>query len=124
MTDRDKTATVRLNRMSFFAYHGVSEAEKEIGGRYEVDCEYDIDTAKAARTDSLEDTTDYTEIYAMIENIITNNKFNLMEALANKLADSLIKSFNIERLKLKVRKMKPPIKGNTEYFEVEIERVK
>jgi dihydroneopterin aldolase len=110
--------------MSFYAYHGVYDAEKEIGGRYEVDCEYEIDTAIAAQTDSLADTVNYADIYATVENIITRKKFNLMEALANHLADAIISSFDIHRLKLKVRKMKPPVKGNIDYFEIEVERVK
>lgn len=124
MTTQNKTAAIRLNRMSFYAYHGVFDAEKEIGGRFEVDCEYEIDTALAAQTDSVTDTVNYAEIYAIVENIITQNKFNLMEALANKMADTIIDSFDIISLKLKVRKMKPPVKGNIDYFEIEIERVK
>jgi dihydroneopterin aldolase len=124
MTDNTQQATIRLKRMSFYAYHGVFDAEKEIGGRYEVDCEYEIDAALAAQTDSVTDTVNYAEIYAAVENIITQNKFNLMETLANQMADTIINSFDIYRLKLKLRKMKPPVKGNIDCFEIEVERVK
>jgi dihydroneopterin aldolase len=108
--------------MSFYGHHGVTEAEKEIGGRYEVDCEFGIDIRQAAKSDSLADTIDYTKVYAMIEDIITNNRFNLVENLTNRIADSLIEAFGFTRLTIRVRKMNPPIEGNIESFEIEIVR--
>ena len=120
MTDRDNLATMRLKRMSFYGHHGVSEAEKEIGGRYEVDCEYGIDIKPAARSDLLNDTVDYTKIYSMIEDIVTGNRFNLVEALAQRIADTLVGTFGFTRLAIRVRKINPPIEGNIESFEIEI----
>ena len=122
MTDRDNPAVMRLKRMSFYGHHGVSEAEKEIGGRYEVDCEFGIAVKQAAQSDSLDDAVDYTKVYAMIEDISTNNRFNLVETLTQRIADSLIKAFGFTRLTIRVRKMNPPIEGNMESFEIEIVR--
>ena len=124
MADSKKPAIIRLKNLSFYAYHGNSEAEKETGRRYEVDCELVCDIAKASETDSLEYAVDYTKVYYMIKDIVKNNKFNLIETLADSLADSIFESFAIERLKIKVRKMTPPIPGNIDYFEIETERAR
>lgn len=124
MTGAKKLATIRLINMSFYGYHGNSQAEKETGRRFEVDCELVFDIAKASETDSLANTVDYTKVYRMIEDILKNNKFNLLETLVDRLADSIFKSFAIERLKIKVRKMTPPIPGNIDYFEIETERLR
>jgi len=122
MTGSIRPAIIRLKNLSFYAYHGNSEAEKETGRRYEVDCELVCDIAKAAETDSLAYAVDYTKVYFMIEDIVINNKFNLIETLAARLADSIFESFVIDLLKIKVRKMTPPIPGNIDYCEIETER--
>jgi len=122
MSNPGDMATTRLQHLSFYGHHGVTEAEKEVGGRYEVDCEFGIDIKKAARLDSLNDAVDYTKVYSMIENIITGNRFNLVETLTQRIADSLIESFRFTRLTVRVRKMNPPIEGNIESFEIEIVR--
>lgn len=122
MTANKKLATIRLINMSFYGYHGNSAAEKETGRRFEVDCELAVDISRAAETDSLSKTVDYTKVYKMIEDILKNNKFNLIETLADRMADAVFDNFDIEKLKIKVRKMTPPIPGNIDYFEIETER--
>lgn len=117
-----KPAIVRMKKLSFYAYHGNSEAEKQTGRRYEVDCEFKVDIEKAARSDSLEDTIDYSRVYQVIEEVVTGNKFNLIETLADRIAGAVISNFDIENVKLRVRKMTPPIPGSIEYIEIETER--
>jgi dihydroneopterin aldolase len=117
-----KPAIIRMNKLIFYGYHGNSKAEKETGRRYEVDCEFNIDITRASQTDSLDDTIDYSQVYQIIDEVITNNKFNLIETLADRIADAVINIFNVDGVKLRVRKMTPPIPGNIEYIEVETER--
>ncbi len=117
-----KPAIIRMSKLSFYAYHGNSKAEQETGRRYEVDCEFAIDMNNVSRTDSLDDTIDYSMVYGTIEEIITNNKFNLIETLADRIGDAVINITGIENVKLKVRKMTPPISGNIDFIEIETER--
>jgi dihydroneopterin aldolase len=122
MNNQGDLATTRLTRLSFYGHHGVFEDEKEIGGRYEVDCEYGVDIKKAAESDLLGDTVDYTKVYSIIEDLVTNNRFNLVETLTERIVNSLIETFGFPRLTVRVRKMNPPIEGNIESFEIEIVR--
>ena len=122
MSAESKPAIIRINKMSFYGYHGVSAAEKETGQRYEVDCEFMVDIAEAASSDLLVDTIDYTQVYQIVESVITRKKFNLIETLADSIADAIVKNFAVIGVKIKLRKMTPPIPGNIDYIEIETQR--
>ncbi len=122
MATGKKSITIRMINMTFYGFHGASAAEKETGRRFEVDCEIAFDADKAVSTDSLENTINYTDVYRIIEDLMENSRYNLVETLAEKIADKIFSSFAIERLKLKVRKRNPPVPGNIDAFEVETER--
>lgn len=108
--------------MSFYGYHGVSPAEKEVGKRFSVDVELSYDTLKAARSDDLRDTINYEEIYRAVGELITRNTFHLTETIAERIADSLFENFSPHGLRVKVRKNNPPFPGNLDYIEIETTR--
>lgn len=113
---------IRIHNMSFYGYHGVSDAEKEVGKRFTVDVEMVFDTAKAARSDHLADTIDYEEVYRVVGDYITGNTFHLTETVAEGIADLINKIFAPVGLKVKVRKNTPPFPGHLDYIEIETTR--
>jgi dihydroneopterin aldolase len=112
-------AIIRLHNMTFYGYHGVSKAERETGRRFEVDCELELDIKRAAKTDKLVDTKNYTRVYGVVEEIVGRNKFNLLETVAARIALRLQQDFAPRRVIVRVRKRIPPIPGNLDYIEVE-----
>jgi dihydroneopterin aldolase len=112
-------AFIRLHNMTFYGYHGVSKAERETGRRFEVDCELELDISKAAQSDKLADTRNYTRVYGVVDEIVGHNKFNLLETVASRIAIQLQKDFEPKRVIVRVRKRIPPIPGNLDYIEVE-----
>jgi dihydroneopterin aldolase len=108
--------------MVFYAYHGVSAAEKETGRRYEVDCELETDLAPPGVTDQLKDTVDYVAVYQKIKEIVEGKAFSLIESLASHLAKVILEEFEVFRVTLKVRKVIPPISGNIDHIEIEVTR--
>src|SRR4030067_769915 len=113
---------IRLHNMTFYGYHGISAAEQKTGRRFEVDCELFVDIDKAAKSDKLGDTIDYTKVYNLVEDIIQKNRFALLETIAVRLANILLKNFKIKEVLVRVRKKIPPIPGNLDHIEVEIRR--
>lgn len=113
---------IRLNRMVFYGYHGVSAPEKETGRRFEVDCELEVDLAAPGQSDQLTDTVDYVAIYDMIRTIVEGKAFALIEKLALAIADNLLEAFPIFAVTVRVRKMIPPIPGNIDNIEIEVSR--
>jgi len=113
---------IRLVNMAFYAYHGLSAAEKETGRRFEVDCELAIDLAQAGRSDRLNNTVDYASVYDLIREIVLNKSFALVEGLAEELAAQVLKRFEVIETTVRVRKIIPPINGQIDHIEVEVTR--
>ncbi|PKK84367.1 MAG: dihydroneopterin aldolase [candidate division Zixibacteria bacterium HGW-Zixibacteria-1] len=113
---------IRLNKMVFYGYHGVSAAEKETGRRYEVDCELEADLAPPGQTDSIKDTIDYVAVYQKIQQIVEGKAFSLIESLARAIADAILEEFPVFRVTLRIRKMIPPIAGTIDHIEIEVTR--
>lgn len=115
---------IRLQNMIFYGYHGVSAAEKETGRRYEVDCELILDLSPAGRSDKLGDTVNYAQVYGTIEQIMTHKRYSLIESIAEDIAQQILADNRIDEVIVRVRKMIPPIPGNLDHIEVEIQRTR
>jgi dihydroneopterin aldolase len=112
---------IRIKNAVFYAYHGVMEDEQNLGGKFECDVEMLCDFSAAAESDSLKKTVDYEKVYSFIKDTILEKNYYLLEALANAIAKGLIREFyNIEVVKVRVRKPHPPVKGVVDYVEVEV----
>ncbi|HEX9749767.1 MAG TPA: dihydroneopterin aldolase [candidate division Zixibacteria bacterium] len=114
-------ARISLHNMTFYGFHGVSAAERETGRRFEVDCELFVDIARATESDRLADAVNYTAVYGVVERIVQQHKFNLLETVAARIARELKGEFGAQRVIVRVRKKIPPIPGNLDHIEVEFD---
>ncbi len=106
------TDRIILQGMRFYGYHGVNPEEKAQGQSYLVDLEAEVDLARPGLTDGLEDTVSYTHLYRAIRAIIEGESRNLLERLAQEIADRLLADFPLEAVTVTVKKPNPPIKGS------------
>ncbi|MCX7780856.1 MAG: dihydroneopterin aldolase [Negativicutes bacterium] len=113
---------VRLQNMTFYGYHGVYEHEKQHGQRFCLDVELAADFATPAESDNLTDAIDYTQVYAQIKDIVENKRFNLLEALAGHIAETLLSAHPIMAVTVRVRKPGSPLPGALDYVEIELTR--
>lgn len=112
-----------LKGIRFHGHHGVPEAERQVGGHYEIDATLGCSTlANPGRTDALADTIDYSEVVTRIIEIGTQQSFQLIEALAEKIAAVILEQFAVNEVHLIVKKLHPPIEQPIDYFAVEIFR--
>ncbi len=118
----DNLDVIRVLGMTFYAYHGVNLAERQLGQRFEVDAEVYLDTREAGRTDSLDDTVNYLKIYEIAEEVILEGQYNLIEAIAEDIARAVLERLPVEKVLVRVRKPNVPIPGITGGVEVEIFR--
>ena len=112
---------LRLRNMKFFAYHGLFPEEAKLGQWFEVDVEVFTDFSGYARKDD-GGVLDYARIYEATKTVVTSERFGLVEALADRVAEVLQSSFQLERLRVRVRKPNPPIQAIFDGVEVEVER--
>ena len=115
---------IRLKNMQFYGFHGVSDSEKHLGGRFEVDVELHLSLKDSCESDDLNDTINYEVIYKTVDACIRKDKFYLIEALANSIAKDILNGHPVDCLMVRVRKPHAPIKGVLDTIEVEIERNK
>lgn len=114
-------SVIRIHNMMFYSYHGASRAERETGRRYEVDVELHADLSRAADSDRLNDTINYTRVYDTVAEIILQNKFNLLETIAARITREIKEGYDVDRVIVRVRKKIPPIPGNLDHIEVEFD---
>ena len=116
------TDYIRLNNMRFYAYHGLFPEEKKLGQRFELDLEIACDLSSPGQNDNIETSINYAHVYSVVRNCVEGEKFNLLEALAEHIAKTVQQNWKINRLKLKIRKSSPPISGDLNNVEIEINR--
>ena len=116
----EKKHCVRLKNAVFYAHHGVSQAESEVGNRYAVDAELYLDLSNAGQTGELSQTIDYGTVYARIKEVMLSENRVLLEAIAHHLAESFMADFaQLEGVRLFIRKHNPPVGGVCDYAEIE-----
>lgn len=104
-------SSIELSGMEFYAYHGVLAQEQSVGNRFVVDVMLDIDVTAATKSDELEDTLNYAEVYALIKREMATSS-RLLEHVGGRIIDSLHREYPlIERILLKITKKTPPIMG-------------
>ena len=115
--------TIRLNEMVFYGYHGVHDEERKLGQRFVVSATMLTDPSKDRQIAHLEDTVDYTKVYAEIRTILESHQFQLLETCANTIADKLLADFHlIESVTICIQKPSVPIQGILKSVEVELTR--
>lgn len=97
--------------MTFYAYHGVNPEERELGQRFVVDLQVQLDLAAAGRSDALADTVSYTELYWVVKTVVEEERHDLLEAVAEAIAQRVLTSFPVAAVRARVTKPSPPIKG-------------
>ena len=115
---------IRLKNMVFYGYHGVSESEKSLGGKFEVDLDLYKDLQIAGQSDDLNKTLNYEKIYKTVQNCTKRNKYYLIEKLADRIAESVLRKYKTDKVIVRVRKPHAPVKGVLDTVEVEIVRTK
>lgn len=83
---------------------GVYSWEKAIKQKLVIDIELHWDTCKAFKTDELEYALDYFSISQRVTGFIETTHFNLIETLAEKIAEIVRDEFGVPWLRLKLSK--------------------
>ena len=102
---------------------GVNPEERERPQPFEVDFDVEVDTSKAGASDCLDDTIDYGRLTMMAEQVVTNEAHLLLERVAERIAEELLKADDrIEATTVSVRKLRPPIPVHLDNTAVTITR--
>lgn len=108
--------------LRFYGCHGVLEKEKVEPQPFEVDFELFLDLSAAGQRDDLHLTISYDEVFHTVRKIVEQEHYQLLEALAERLAKALLERFPAQEVKITVYKPQAPVEGDFKYFAVEIHR--
>ena len=112
-----------IEDMEFFAFHGHYDEEKFAGNRFSVSIYLWTDTSKAEESDNLDDALNYQVVYAIISDIMKNTKSNLVENLASNILNAIFQRFpELQKGKIRISKLNPPMGGKIGNVGVEIEK--
>lgn len=106
MTDK-----LLLDDVRFYGQHGMTAAERTVGAWFSVDAELAVDLSAAAISDDLGATVDYGAVARRIVEIGTRERVNLLERLAGLIAEALLREFPARQVRVRVRKLAPPLEG-------------
>ena len=105
---------IEVNGIQLYAFHGCLEEEGRIGGHYIVDVSLTTDFTSAALTDDLTQTVDYVDINQIVaEEMAIRSK--LIEHVGQRISQRIFQELKaIEKLKVKITKLCPPINGDVQ----------
>ena len=114
------TGRITLSNMVFYGYHGDLPEESKLGQRWIVDLILTLDIAAAAASDDLNQTVDYTRVYAICRETVEKDRFKLIEALANHVIDRVLVACPIvDKVEITIKKPSVPIAGILDHVAVE-----
>lgn len=99
---------IKVSGIEFFAYHGVLDSEKRIGQKFSIDCQFKL--RDIVKQDNIDNTLSYADVTLEVVEFCTENQFDLMETLVNRLGMHLMCKFEmIDELEITIHKPNAPI---------------
>jgi dihydroneopterin aldolase len=98
-----------LRGLRAFGHHGLLEQERRDGQSFVVDVELGLDTRQAARDDDLTATVHYGLLAQRLEAGIASEPVDLIETLAQRLADICLDQPRVDWVDVTVHKPEAPI---------------
>ena len=112
---------IEIEGLELRGFHGALKEEREGGQTFLFDVQLVAHDA-GVRTDKLGDTVDYTQVVACIREVSDSQPFNLIEALAARIADALLERFPVARARVRVRKPEVQLETRVAWTAATVER--
>ena len=104
MTDR-----IVLRGLRARGHHGVFEHERRDGQDFVIDVVLSVDMSVAGRSDDVNDTIDYGVLTEELAADVARDPLDLIEALAQRLADRCLRDPRVEEVEVTVHKPQAPV---------------
>lgn len=119
---RSTTDRIVLSGMRFEGRHGATEEERELPQLIELDVELWLDLTAAGRSDDLAATVDYGPVIELCRGLVEDRSFRLLEAIAEVVAQAILRDTAAASVTVRVRKLAVPIDADLDFAGVEIRR--
>jgi dihydroneopterin aldolase len=83
---------------------GIFDWERQVKQAVVIDCEFSADIAKAALSDSIDDTLNYKRVAKRVLAFVEGSQFHLVETLAEHIAMLLLEEFGVAWVRISLSK--------------------
>jgi dihydroneopterin aldolase len=113
-----------IERLEFQGRCGITPEERRRAQPLAVDVELDCEMASAAFSDRITDAVDYAQVAERIVELGAKEECALLESFAEKLLTMLFTEFPVDRAKLWLRKLAPPLAPMAGSVGIKVERAR
>ncbi|MDE5677989.1 MAG: dihydroneopterin aldolase [Phocaeicola sp.] len=115
---------IYLEGIKLFCFHGVDPQETAVGAYFLIDLKLKTDFARAARTDELEGTINYADVYATVKEEMKIPSC-LLEHVCERIGKRLFNDFPaIEEIDLRLSKENPPMGSDCQNVGIEVHYIR
>lgn len=110
--------TLFINDLQLPCLIGIFDAERKEKQMVIINVELSTDLRKAGKTDKIDDTISYHDVYVQIVELVEQSKFFLLESLAEAIASLCLKNKKIKYVKVHIEKPKALKLGKSAAIEI------
>ena len=115
-----ESSVIVLDSVRLYAYHGVLEQERRVGGWFSVSLRVHCDVARAIATDSLQDTVSYADLLDLVRQEMRQPS-QLLEHVAGRIGRQVLDRFpQVSKSEVRLLKLNPPMGADCDGAGVEI----
>jgi dihydroneopterin aldolase len=107
--DMEPFDEIALTGLTVFGHHGVFDFERRDGQEFTIDLRLGLPLKDAAASDDVADTVHYGELADRIAAIVAGEPVNLIETLAQRIADAVLEDERVKVVTVTVHKPHAPI---------------
>jgi dihydroneopterin aldolase len=113
---------IEIRGLRALGHHGVHESEQADGQIFVVDVTLELDLARAARSDNLAHTVDYSVLVRTLADAVSQTRFDLIEALGGHLAGLVLADQLVDAVTVRVSKPDAPVAANLDEVAISLRR--
>ncbi len=115
-----QSSYICIRRLRLYAFHGVMEQERRVGGWYVLDLRVKVDVSEAMRSDCVDDTLSYADLLSVVRQEM-GVPSALLEHVAARIWQAVFSRFpQAQAIELKLTKENPPMGADCDGAGVEI----
>ena len=114
-----------IKDLKIYGYHGVLDEEKKNGQEFVITAFLGVNLREAGMKDKLSETVNYASVCQDIRKVVTENRFDLIEALGENVADTILLGYDmVKEARIVISKPQAPIDMDFDTVCVDITRKK
>ena len=116
---------ILIENMAFYGFHGVLEEEKSLGQKFFVDLELKLDLSAAGKSDAVEHTVSYADVYDDVKYFVESARYNLIEALGENICNMVLSKYSeVKEVTIRIKKPEAPVRGIFDYMGIQLVRTR